>query len=141
MSKSKTMYLNFLTQREKELFLKLSYEVSKADGKVLEEEISLIHQFAEEMQISPEEMADEDTATILSDIAQNSTNKAKRIIFIELLAIALVDNNFANPEIGMMSDVAKAFNISPEQVSQALNAVTQYIRASNMIIELIEEEG
>ena len=135
------MYLNFLTQREKELFLKLSYEVSKADGKVLEEEISLIHQFAEEMQISPEEMADEDTATILSDIAQNSTNKAKRIIFIELLAIALVDNNFANPEIGMMSDVAKAFNISPEQVSQALNAVTQYIRASNMIIELIEEEG
>ena len=134
------MYLNFLTQREKELFLKLAYEVSKADGKLLEEETKLIHQFAEEMQISPEEMAEEGTDVILNEIAQNSTNKVKRIIFTELLAIALVDNNFANSEISLMSDVANAFNISSEQMTQTLKAVILYVHASNMIVELIEGE-
>lgn len=134
------MYLNYLTQREKELFLKLSYEVSKVDGKVLDEETRIIHQFAEEMQISPEEIAKEDTNAILSEFAQNSTNKVKRIIYTELLAIALVDNEFAKPEISLMADIVKAFNFSPELVSRVFNAVSQYVSASNMIVEVIEGE-
>lgn len=134
------MYLNYLTQREKRIFLKLSQVVSEADGIVLEDEKLLIHQYAEEMQLSPEEMAKEDVDSILAEISCNSTNKAKRIIYAELLAIALIDSNYEESEIVLMKKIASIFKISPKLEFQISNAVSNYVRACDYIMGVIEKE-
>lgn len=134
------MYLNYLTQREKRIFLKLSHVVSEADGIVLENEMRLIHQYAEEMQISPEEMAEEDVDSILAEISNNSTKKAKRIIYAELLAIALVDDNYEESEIVFMKKIANLLKISPIIEFQISNAVSNYVRACDYMVRVIEKE-
>lgn len=134
------MYLNYLSQREKRIFLKLSHVISEADGIVLENEMRLIHQYAEEMQISPEEMAEEDVDSILAEISNNSTNKAKRIIFAELLAIALIDDNYEGSEIAFMRKIADVLNISPKIEFQISNAVYNYVRACDYMVRVIEKE-
>ena len=134
------MYLNYLSQREKSIFLKLSHVISEADGIVLENEMRLIHQYAEEMQISPEEMAEEDVDSILAEISNNSTNKAKRIIFAELLAIALIDDNYEGSEIAFMRKIADVLNISPKIEFQISNAVYNYVRACDYMVRVIEKE-
>ena len=134
------MYLNYLSQREKRIFLKLSHVISEADGIVLENEMRLIHQYAEEMQISPEEMAEEDVDSVLAEISNNSTNKAKRIIFAELLAIALIDDNYEGSEIAFMGKIADVLNISPKIEFQISNAVYNYVRACDYMVRVIEKE-
>ena len=134
------MYLNYLTQREKRFFLKLSHVVSETDGIVLENEMRLIHQYAEEMQISPEEMAEEDVDFILAEISNNSTNKAKRIFYAELLAIALIDDNYEGSEIAFMKKIANLLKISPKIEFQISNAVYNYVRACDYMVKVIEKE-
>lgn len=93
------MFLNSLNPTEKDNFMKLAVAVIKADGVVEESEKQILSAYANEMQIpvcNLDEQCDADN--IIKEFAMTSTPQTKRIVFLELLALAFADGNYAAEE-------------------------------------------
>ena len=76
---------------------------------------------------------------IIEELAKNSTIQNKRIIFLELLALALVDGEYAIEEKTILGQLIKAFELEPSFVEQAINTEDAYISTYLTIVDLIEK--
>ena len=93
------MFLNLLNPTEKENFIKLAVAVIKADGVIEESEKQILTTYATEMQIPVCNLNEQyDNCKIIMDFATKSTLQIKRIVFIELMALAFADGNYAVEE-------------------------------------------
>ena len=124
------MFLNSLNPTEKDNFMKLAVAVIKADGVVEESEKQILSAYANEMLIpicNLDEQCDVDS--IIKEFAMTSTPLTKRIIFLELLALAFADGNYATEEKTLVQQLADAFEFDRAFVKQAINFEDTHVAA------------
>lgn len=134
------MFLKSLNPTEKENFMKLAVAIIKADGIVAEAEMQILSAYADEMQIPVCGLEEQDNVTeVLDAFAIASTPQTKRIVFVELLALAFADGIYADEEQAFVEQVANAFGLDNAFVEQAVNAEDAYIAAYMNLTNLVEK--
>ena len=105
------MFLKELNKDESICFLNLVSIFSKVDNKFAKEEKVLVDEYREELGIYNKEIKTMEYDEIIS-ILKNSSDKAKRIIYFELVGLALVDGEYEDEEIDFLEKVSSELNIS-----------------------------
>lgn len=105
------MFLNELNKDESICFLNLVSIFSKVDNKFAKEEKVLVDEYREELEIYNEEIKTMEYNEIIN-ILKNSSDKAKKIIYFELVGLALVDGEYEDEEIDFLEKVSSELNIS-----------------------------
>ena len=134
------MFLNSLNPTEKDNFMKLAVAVIKADGIVEESEKQILSAYANEMLIpicNLDEQCDVDS--IIKEFAMTSTPQTKRIIFLELLALAFADGNYAAEEKALVQQLADAFEFDKAFIEQAIYLEDAYVAAYMSLVNLVEK--
>ena len=134
------MFLNSLNPTEKDNFMKLAVAVIKADGVVEESEKQILSAYANEMLIPICNLDEQyDTDSIIKEFAMTSTLQTKRIIFLELLALAFADGNYAAEEKALVQQLADAFEFDRAFIEQAINLEDAYVAAYMSLVNLVEK--
>lgn len=134
------MFLNSLNSEEKNNFMKLAVAIMKADGVIEESEKQIISVYAAEMQIPVCNVDSyENVDAIIDAFAANSTMQTKRIVFLELLALALADGNYAQEEKTLVQQVANAFGIDKPFIEKAISLEDAYTAAYMSLANLVEK--
>lgn len=134
------MFLNSLNSTEKDNFMKLAVAVIKADDVVEESEKQILSAYANEMQIPVCNLDEQyDTDSIIKEFAMTSTLQTKRIIFLELLALAFADGNYAAEEKALVQQLADAFEFDRAFIEQAINLEDAYVAAYMSLVNLVEK--
>ena len=134
------MFLNSLNSTEKDNFMKLAVALIKADGVVEESEKQILSAYANEMLIPICNLDEQfDVDSIIKEFAMTSTPQTKRIIFLELLALAFADGNYAAEEKALVQQLADAFEFDRAFIEQAINLEDAYVAAYMSLVNLVEK--
>lgn len=134
------MFLNSLNPIEKANFIKLAVAVIKADGIVVESEKQILSAYANEMQCPIYNLNEEtDIDKIINEFITNSTLQTKRIVFLELLALAFVDGNYTIEEKTFIKQLANAFELDNAFIEKAINLEDAYMAVYMSMINLVEK--
>lgn len=134
------MFLNSLNPTEKDNFMKLAVAVIKADGVVEESEKQILSAYANEMQIPVCNLNEQSNVdNIIKEFAMNSTLQTKRIVFLELLALAFADGSYAAEEKALVQQLADAFEFDRSFIEQAINLEDAYVAAYMSLVNLVEK--
>ena len=120
--------------------MKLAVAVIKADGIVEESEKQILSAYANEMQIPVCNLDEQsNTDNIIKEFAVNSTLQTKRIVFLELLALAFADGNYTAEEKALVQQIASAFELDKAFIEQAINIEDAYMAAYMSLVNLVEK--
>lgn len=134
------MFLNALNPLEKNSFMKLAVLIIKADGVIEESEKRILSVYANEMRIPVCDFDEhDDTDKIVEKLKMNSTVQAKRIVFLELLALALADGYYGTEEKALLQQLADAFEFEKTFIEQAINLEDAYMSTYISLVNLIEK--
>ena len=133
------MYLNYLRAKQKELFLDLSIITSKVDNNFNVEEKNLIEQLCQEMDIEIRYETDNTLEAIVDALEKISSVKEKKIIFLELLGLVLVDNQEDVSEVQLIKVVKERFALSNDDVEKAALLVKQLYHVYSDFSSFINE--
>ncbi len=120
------MYLNNLSLKEKELFLELADFFAKADEKVLESEQMLISAFRKEMNLSEDMYHTKDLSfsEILSGFSESS-KATQKSVFIEAIAVAIVDEDIHIKEMEYLEILRENFKIQKNDFQKVLKLISE----------------
>lgn len=128
------MYLSMLNAQEKTGFYSLAHALAQSHEGISSEERSVLNASAYEMGIeSPNEVLD-----VKSACAAFGSTASKRVAVLELAFLALVDDDFANEEQGVMNEVVSAFGLTEGQVNRVMGlaeAILAQYRSGKRFIE------
>jgi DnaJ-domain-containing protein 1 len=134
------MFLNSLNPTEKDNFMKLAMTLIKADGVVEESEKQILSAYANEMQIQVRSLDEQcDTDKVIEELAKSSSLKTRRIIFLELLALAFADGNYVAEEKELLKCLANAFELDRTFIDRAVNLEDAYVAAYMSLVNLVEK--
>lgn len=134
------MFLNSLNPTEKDNFMKLAMTLIKADGVVEESEKQILSAYANEMQIQVRSLDEQcDTDKVITELAKSSSLKTRRIIFLELLALAFADGNYVAEEKELLKCLANAFELDRTFIDRAVNLEDAYVAAYMSLVNLVEK--
>ena len=102
------MFLKELNKEEAICFLNLVSIFAKVDNKFAKEEKVLVDEYKEELGISDEEIKVMEYDDVIK-ILHESSDKSKRIIYFELVGLALVDGEYENEEVDFLEKIAEEF--------------------------------
>ncbi len=79
------MYLALLSEKEKEMFLGVAFNLAAVDGDYSDEEKTVINGYCQEMQcIFDEKTMVKPMDVLIKDIKSNSDNRIKKFLFLSL---------------------------------------------------------
>lgn len=134
------MFLNSLNPAERDQFIKLAIAIIKADGIVKETEKQILSAYANEMQIPMCDLnAQCDIDNIIEEFTTTSTSQTKRIVFLELLALAFADGDYAIEEKTLAQKLADAFKLDHAFIERAINLTDTYVAAYMSLVHLVEK--
>lgn len=120
--------------------MKLAMAMIKADGIVEDSEKQIMSAYANEMQIAVRDFDEHDEIDrAIEEFAMNSTTQTKRIVFLELLALAFADGDHAAEEKALMRRLADTFGLDREFIEQAINLEDAYVTVYSSLVNLIEK--
>lgn len=105
------MFLKELNKDESMCFLNLVSIFAKVDNKFAKEEKVLVDEYREELGIYSEEIKTMEYDEIIK-ILKKSSDKAKKIIYFELVGLALVDGEYEDEEVDFLEKISAEFNIT-----------------------------
>ncbi|MBK1679435.1 hypothetical protein [Rhodocyclus tenuis] len=109
------MYLNRLTNGEKVAFYSLAHAVAAAHEGISLEEKALLEATLHEMKIpQPQQIL-----SVAEAVSRFESDETRRIALLELMLIAMIDDDFDDAEQTVMSEVLKGFNFNENHVERA----------------------
>ena len=134
------MYLAFLNEDQKRLFLQFAYHIASADGNYSTEEKMMMDSYCDEMEIEhdfdiPEQSVDE----IIRQIALACSKREKQIMIFEAIGLAMADHSYDSNERSIIQTAIGEFGI-PKSFSHACEQFLQeYLRFQEKINEIVLE--
>lgn len=129
------MFLNYLAEHQKIPFLLLAKKMIEADQKVVAQEEMLFEQLKQELGFSPENSLSEKAQINLEEIFD--TFESRRVVILELTAIAYADKDFASEEKALIKELLKAFKISEKEYKKIEKWVIKQISLYKSACDLI----
>lgn len=121
------MFLNALNTQEKEVFLNLIINLANVDGEFSNEEQNQLSAYLAEMNLDLKEPeAYENHSSDLIASLQGSSDISKRIIFMELYALAVADG-LNEEEKNLLDSIQEAFGFSDSFTSEVLDWYTKLL--------------
>lgn len=104
------MFLKELSKDESLCFLNLVSIFAKVDNKFVKEEKILLEEYKEELGILDQDVKYMEYNEIIEQL-KGSGDRVKRIIYFELVGLALVDGEYEDEEVDFLEKIASEFNI------------------------------
>ncbi|WP_017191009.1 TerB family tellurite resistance protein [Vibrio harveyi] len=121
------MFLNALNTQEREVFLNLIINLANVDGEFSNEEQNQLSAYLTEMNLDLKEPeAYENHSSDLIASLQGSSDISKRIIFMELYALAVADG-LNEEEKNLLDSIQEAFGFSDSFTSEVLDWYTKLL--------------
>ena len=108
------MFLEKLSEREKEVFLDLARATAKANGMVEDSEKEMIRRYCREMSMDEHKIYDEVTVDEAAEFLKGSSSKVRNIIIVELMILCSADGEKDKEEKKFVKDLAEKIGISLE---------------------------
>lgn len=109
------MYLNRLTNGEKVAFYALARAVAVAHEGISLEEKALLEAALHEMKIpQPQQIL-----SVSEAISRFESDETRRIALLELMLIAMVDEDFDDAEQAVVAEVIQGFNFTENHIERA----------------------
>jgi uncharacterized tellurite resistance protein B-like protein len=108
------MFLKELNKKDAMAFVGLVENLAKVDQVYSEVEKDLIKDYIEELSLNTEARKEVSFDAAIKEL-EGSTERAKNIIYFELVGLALVDGSYEDKEIEFLKNVACLFNINKEK--------------------------
>lgn len=105
------MFLKELNKEEAICFLNLVSIFTRVDDNFAKEEKVLVDEYKEELGLTNHEIKSIDYSDIIKTL-KNSSEKSKRIVYFELVGLALVDGDYENEEVDFLEKLSVEFEIS-----------------------------
>lgn len=133
------MFLSQLTDYEKETFMKLAYEIANQDGDFAEEEKMILSQYAQEMNMSFEADNYQDNICVIDliDTFRQSDSSTVKKIFIELMGLVLVDNEYNQVEAEILEKYIEVHGLDSDHLVKVKNWVENMTSLYSELSELI----
>lgn len=131
------MFLNQLSDKEKNAFISLSVHASKSNGVFADEEKTMIQEYCREMDIP---LFDADDAISMDEIIaifNESELTIKKIVLLETLGLVYSDGEYDDSEKGFVKEYAKKIGLTDEDVEKQTEAVKTYLDALKKVAEAI----
>ena len=128
------MFLNELSEKDKELFLNLCGHAIMADDVVEPEEMEYLALCCHEMEM-PNQLPDisESLEDILDGITENSNAYERKIIVFELIRLFKYDNSYDDEEKAFMKPILAKLGISEEIHDKLEKLADEYTKVYNNI--------
>ena len=132
------MFLNSLNSKEKDNFMKLAVALIKADGVVDISEKEILDVYANEMRIKSYDLEIlTNIDDIIKEFATESTSQTKRVIFVELLALAYADGEYVVEERNIIQKLAEAFELDKDFIEKVIGLEDAYTSVYKTLINLV----
>jgi len=132
------MFLKELNKNDAMAFIGLVENLAKVDEVYADVEKVLIKDYIEELSLSTE-VREEVSFDVAIKKLEGATERAKNIIYFELVGLALVDGSYEDKELVFLNDVACLFNISKEK---QVAYVDYFKKVTEMFdITVVDSEG
>ncbi|MCM1494133.1 MAG: hypothetical protein NC180_13070 [Muribaculaceae bacterium] len=133
------MLLGQLSEKNKKLFLQLEMLLANIDGNFSASEKVLIEKHCREMGIDPADYnVNISLDETVNDIYENMSVKEKKIIFIELITLAVIDGVYDDKEKELVDSLRKMLGMPEEVGNQALQLVERLVKVSAEIENFVE---
>lgn len=104
------MFLKELNKDEANAFLNLVSIFARIDNEFAKEEKALLDEYKEELGLVDSEIQEMVYEDIIESL-KSSSDRARRIIYFELVGLALVDGEYEEEEVDFLEKIAAKFNI------------------------------
>lgn len=133
------MLLMKLSDKSKKYYLDLSLYLAKSDGVFSDIEKKLIDTQCAEMGIDNNDYKEElSFEEVCQTIRTSATNNEKKIIFIELISLAFVDEEFTDEENGFVEQVRRLLEIPEEVSEQAIDIISNIVKYTKTLEDFVE---
>ncbi len=133
------MLLNRLQDKNKKLFLQLETILVHIDGEYSDTEKKIVKNHCEEMGLEPIEYdSDVDIKELAGMINNEMSVEEKKIIFIELITVAIIDGVYDSREKEFVESLGKMLALPKEVGDQAFEMVQKLIDATESIENFVE---
>lgn len=133
------MFLSQLTDNEKVNFMKLAYEIANKDGHFDEAEKMILSQYAQEMNMSFEADNYQDNVSVndlIESFKQSDFSIVKKI-FIELMGLVLVDNEYNKVEAEILEKYIEIHGLDSNYLVKVKNWIQKMTLLYSELSELI----
>lgn len=132
------MFLNSLSNKQKNLFIQLAIKAAEINGVVEFEEKNMLKTFAMEMDIAPIYSADNvTTEEVLNELILVSSKQELRIIIFEILGIMIADSEFDEKEEDFVNNMIYQFAVHEKEKEEMLVVLKDYLRLYNKIVGIV----
>ena len=131
------MFLEMLSKEQKELFMHLAVNATKANNSVEDCEKEMLLEFAQEMNVAPIISTDKKTDDVIDSLVGVCGNLEKKIILFEIVGIMLSDHECDETEKEFLNTLAKRFGIPSETVDNMIALVEDYTGLYNRIFDTV----
>ncbi len=133
------MLLGQLSENNKKLFIELEMILASIDGSFSTSEKELIERHCKEMGIDPADCsAGISLDETVKNIYENMSVKEKKIIFIELITLAVIDGVYDDKEKELVDSLRKMLGIPEEVGIQAFELVNRLVKVSAEIENFVK---
>lgn len=132
------MFLNQLSEKEKESFASLTIHAAKANGVIEQEENIMMQEYCNEMNIL---YVDIDDATAMDEIVGvfvNSSERVKKIVLLELLGLMYADGTYDNEEKTFVDNFAVKIGFNVETITKINEVLIEYLDVTKKILKILE---
>lgn len=132
------MYLNLLKEKEKKLFIGIAHNLAVSDGDYSDKENIVINSYCQEMHILfDEKNVVKSVVDIAREIAENSSDKVKKIFIFELIGLAMIDGNYDENERTLIKQMEDIFHIDTGYADKCEQVITEYIAFQGKINQIV----
>lgn len=133
------MYLAFLSEEQKNLFLDLSIFSMKSDGVIEPRELDVVYQYCGEMGIDQRETTKaKNVDEVLKRLKEISTESELKKITIELVALMYADEDFADEENALLSKLQETFGFTSHLIGEIVFATRHLILSHKMLTTIVK---
>ena len=136
------MYLSYLKEEQKYLFLEFAYCLAISDGNYSIEEENLINAYCSEMSIKFDlnKITNKLPEKIIEKINFECNEQEKRIFIFEALGLVLSDLEYTESEKKIISIALNKFNLKDEFREKCENIIKEYINLQDRLNSLVLNE-
>lgn len=133
------MYLSYLNEKQKYLFLEFAYCLAVSDGDYSIEEENLMNAYCDEMSIifDLNKITDKSPEKIIEKINFECNQQEKKIFIFEALGLVLSDLNYTESEKQIIDIALNKFGLKENFKNDCENIIREYMNLQNRINNLI----
>lgn len=131
------MFLNQLSEKEKEIFISLSIHVSNSNGVFADEERDMIQEYCKEMEMP---VFDENNVKSMNDVVAvlaESDLHIKKVVLLEIMGLVYSDGTYDQAEKGFIKEFAEKIGLTDDDVKKQSVVIKEYIDILKRIGEVV----